>query len=213
MPSVKSSPPPADTAPLLPYRSTPLLSYNIAATSPTAPPTTAPTFPTIFLSAAPVNAAGGPDVELDGGAAAAAELEDAGVVLTASLEDVGVVLAASLEEEVSAAAEEEDLGTEADDDLDSEALELAAGSGFTTPPETVVGTLRVADAAAALYAARVFPEDLYARTHARTPISLVQYSSLIAIALSIPPQDRRNTTHGGFTTIAIPALQWPICPQ
>jgi hypothetical protein len=156
MPSVKSSPPPADTAPLLPYRSTPLLSYNIAATSPTAPPTTAPTFPTIFLSAAPVNAAGVPDVELDGGAAAAAELEDA-----------GVVLAAELEEEVSAAAEEEDLGAEADDDLDSEALELAAGSGFTTPPETVVGTLRVADAAAALYAARVFPEDLYARTHAR----------------------------------------------
>jgi hypothetical protein len=105
-------------------------------------------------------------VELDGGAAAAAELEDAGVVLAASLEDAGVVLAASLEEEVSAAAEEEDLGAEADDDLDSEALELAAGLGFTTPPETVVGTLRVADAAAALYAARVFPEDLYARTHA-----------------------------------------------
>jgi hypothetical protein len=161
MPSVKSSPPPADTAPLLPYRSTPLLSYNIAATSPTAPPTTAPTFPTIFLSAAPVNAAGVPDVELDGGAAAAAELEDAGVVLAALLEDAGVVLAASLEEEVSAAAEEEDSGGEAVDDSDPEELELA-GLGFATPPETVVGTLRVADAAAALYAARVFPEDLYA---------------------------------------------------
>jgi hypothetical protein len=122
----------------------------MAATNPTAPLTTAPTFPAIFLSAAPVNAAGGPDAELGGGAAAAASLEDA-----------GVVLAASLEEEVSVAAEEEDSGGEAVDDSDPEELELA-GLGFATPPETVVGTLRVADAAAALYAARVFPEDLYA---------------------------------------------------
>jgi hypothetical protein len=141
----------------------------MAATNPTAPLTTAPTFPAIFLSAAPVNAAGGPDAELGGGAAAAASLEDA-----------GIVLAASLEEEVSAAAEEEDSGGEAVDDSDPEELELA-GLGFATPPETVVGHFEGGGRGGGF----VCCEGVSGGS-IRIPIPLVQYNSLITISLSLP---------------------------